>query len=145
MKHINIESLDAVKETITSIKEVYEVTIEDQYGSYEGWEIQTTLRNIKIYVNDQQSCCETFGSIVSEDNVESFIGSDLSKVEVVDVACSVKMLEDIGSLDAGDTMFVNFTTSKGLLQFAVYNSHNGYYGHDAKFIVDDIILHEKCI
>ena len=37
-------------------------------------------------------------------------------------------------LDAGSAMFINVETTKGLLQFAAYNEHNGYYGHGVKLV-----------
>ena len=37
-------------------------------------------------------------------------------------------------LDAGSAMFINVETTRGLLQFAAYNEHNGYYGHEVKLV-----------
>ena len=37
-------------------------------------------------------------------------------------------------LDAGSAMFINVETTRGLLQFAAYNEHNGYYGHDVLLV-----------
>lgn len=31
-------------------------------------------------------------------------------------------------------MFINVETTRGLLQFAAYNEHNGYYGHDVLLV-----------
>lgn len=36
--------------------------------------------------------------------------------------------------------FVDFVTSRGTFQLAVYNSHNGYYGHGIIVAKDDEIL-----
>lgn len=32
-------------------------------------------------------------------------------------------------IEEGDFVFINLETNKGTLQFVLYNSHNGYYGH----------------
>ena len=42
-------------------------------------------------------------------------------------------------------MFVNINTSNGLLQFAAYNNHNGYYGHNAYFLIDNNIIDKKTL
>ncbi len=39
-------------------------------------------------------------------------------------------------------MFVNLETNVGLLQFVAYNSHNGYYGHDAVLVSKQLNLTE---
>ena len=41
-------------------------------------------------------------------------------------------------LDKEEVMFINIETSKGTLQFAVYNCHNGYYGHAVKVISEQL-------
>lgn len=54
-----------------------------------------------------------------------------------------------GGLYEGEAMFINFETSKGTLQFTLYNSHNGYYGHTAKVISkrpgNTEIIKEDCL
>lgn len=35
------------------------------------------------------------------------------------------------ALDAGDETQLQIKTTKGIIQYAVYNSHNGYYSHAA--------------
>ena len=40
-------------------------------------------------------------------------------------------------------MFVNINTSNGALQFAAYNEHNGYYGHEAVVISEKSDLDAK--
>lgn len=121
------------KEIITSIEEVFDLKIMAKHSfeqSFDGWIIKTTKRTIQILVNSDQCCCEDWGSIVSEDNVKYFIGSELLSIESVDKACNSKNMENIEVYE-GSIMFLNVNTDKGLLQFAVYNAHNGYYGHYA--------------
>lgn len=119
-------------EKILKIEEVFDFEYNDPdswSSSYDGFKIITDAQEILILVSNGQSCCESWGNIVSEDNLEEFIGSNLSSVKVVDTGINEKMIEAGQSLDAGEIMFVNLETSNGTLQFAVYNSHNGYYGH----------------
>jgi hypothetical protein len=42
--------------------------------------------------------------------------------------------------DEGGIQFVDFVTDKGVFQLAVYNAHNGYYGHGILVAKDDEIL-----
>ena len=53
------------------------------------------------------------------------------------------------SVSYGGIMFVNFVTSKGVMQFVLYNEHNGYYGHDVhvgKMVADvTTILHSDTL
>lgn len=127
-------------EKILKIEEMSDVThtTRDGYGPsmYDGYKITTDAQEIFILVSNGQSCCEQYGYVSSEDELQSFVGSELSDVKVVDTAINEKMLEVGGNLYEGDIMFVNLETNKGTLQFAVYNSHNGYYGHSG--IVESI-------
>ena len=49
-----------------------------------------------------------------------------------------------GDYFEGGVMFVNITTSKGVLQFVAYNEHNGYYGHSA-CVISKQLNHEECL
>jgi hypothetical protein len=50
--------------------------------------------------------------------------------------CILSMLLNPGEICNGTAYFVNFYTSKGMFQLAVYDSHNGYYGHSF-YIVEE--------
>lgn len=98
-----------------------------EYSSYEGLIIKTNKQEIKMGISNFQSCCENWGSIVSEDDFEDFIGSSLLNIYITD--------EELKSYDfdeyfSGDCIFINIETNKGKLQLVVYNDHNGYYGHN---------------
>lgn len=104
---------------------------QDSY-TWDGVEVVTDGGTWFARIDNMQGCCETWGYIkLNDESVDYFVGSDLLSVEVVDTALNVKKLADI-DLNEGGIMFVNFVTSKGVMQFAVYNEHNGYYGHDAQ-------------
>lgn len=120
---------------ILEIKEVKNFkNDENAYGGYDGYKIKTETQDILIVISNYQSCCEDWGYITSNDNFEYFVGSELVKVEVVDSNMAVVDLDKNFSY-GGDAIFVNVTTSLGVIQFVMYNEHNGYYGHDVLVMV----------
>lgn len=137
-------------EIIESIEE-YSQNMGRRNQTHEGYKVTTNKRTIKFLILAEQDCCEAWGYFTSEDNLKEFIGAQLINVEVVDTAMNVVelKLDDIDKEERGDnedrstnTMFVNFQTSVELLQFVAYNNHNGWYGHNAYFIIDDNIEKE---
>lgn len=104
--------------------------------SYDGFLIITDKQTIKFGIDMSTSCCENPGYFCSNDELESFIGAELLEIKVVDDCLnSVKLEEEAGDLDwGGAAMFVNLETNKGTLQFTAYNQQNGYYGHTALLI-----------
>lgn len=111
-------------------------------SSYEGYKIVTDEKTFKIGVSNSASCCESWGHISSEDNFEDFIGAEIvnykckEAAEYTDIDLTKKNVGEY--VDVYDCAFIDFNTSKGTLQFAVYNHHNGYYGHDIRIIEDDV-------
>lgn len=101
------------------------------YSAYDGYKITTSEQEYLILIDNGQSCCESWGYFTSEDDTGSFIGKTLIDVELTDKALNTKKVEDSGYYDDyGGIQFVNFKFLDGsILQFAVYNAHNGCYGH----------------
>ena len=116
-------------EKILNIREVENFTLPDDYRGYDGYVIKTNVQEIIIGIDNYQSCCEDWGHLTSEDNFDDFIGAELLSVEVVDGEYKSEKitLSDYFSVD--ECIFVNVQTTEGTLQFVLYNSHNGYYGH----------------
>lgn len=111
--------------------------------SYDGFII--TLEDdtqIKMGISSQQSCCENWGYLISEDDLEEFVGADYLRVQVVDEA--LETVEENGDY-SGSCMFVNIETSRGVLQFVAYNDHNGYYGHSAVVIENGVTTHSDTL
>ena len=101
-------------------------TMKGEYSYLVGLYIKTDKGDIKLVIDDFQSCCEDSGALYLEtpDDEEKFIGATILKIE--DVCIGLTTNPD--NLD-GDETQLKVTTSKGVLQFAVYNFHNGYYSH----------------
>ena len=119
-----------MNEKILSIEEVenIEPTKADSYESCDGYKVVTDKQEIFVLISNGQSCCENWGYLSSNDDIKEFIGAQLNSLTLTDTA--LKTVDPELYLDEGQIQFVNFDTSKGLLQLAVYNAHNGYYGHD---------------
>lgn len=119
-------------EEVENVNEKGEPT-KDRWECYDGYKIETTVQTILFLINNGQSCCEEWGSMISEDNLEDFIGSNLLSIEnVEDAEGDIKkyFIEDFYNDQPSDSILINVNTSNGTLQFALYNDHNGCYGHD---------------
>lgn len=112
------------------------VDSDPESNDYRGYLVETEKESIFVLISDEQHCCEQPGYVTSDDNLDNFIGADLRSVEVVgeDYNIVSELLPDEDEYKATFTVFINFNTDRGVLQMAVYNQHNGYYGHDALFI-----------
>lgn len=109
------------------ILEIKETTERD----YDGFDIVTTDQVIQVLISNRSDCCEIWGHFVVNDDPKEFLGASLLGIELTDTALNTKILskELEYGVDNGGIVFVNLKTNLGTLQFAVYNSHNGYYGH----------------
>lgn len=118
-------------EKILSIEEVIDSRESEDYYGWDGYKITTSQQSIFLLIDNSQNCCESWGYMVSEDDLSYFIGAELLSIERVkedgEIIESLKSAQP--RYDNGDAVFVNVNTSRGKLQFALYNHHNGYYGH----------------
>jgi hypothetical protein len=130
---------------VEKILKIEEKTFEGSRRYYDGFFIITDKQTIKIGISNMQDCCENWGYFMTTDELGEFIGADLLSVDIVDKCLNKKKLEDRCGLKEGEeVMFVNFETSEGTLQFTAYNEHNGYYGHEA-VIVSNQLTKEECL
>jgi len=120
-------------EKILRIEETTFKTTEKDYSGYEGFQVITDEQTIKVGISSGQCCCENYGYMTTNDDLKEFEGADLISIEVVDKALNKKLIEQ-DNFEEEEAMFVNFNTSVGVMQLVAYNSHNGYYGHDAVLI-----------
>jgi len=132
---------------ILSIKEIENFKLDERYyGEYDGYEIKTDKDNIKILIDNGQYCCENAGYFAVNDDLDYFIGADLLSTSTTDLELEEKILDEKDiCLDCGGVQFVTFGTDKGKFQLAVYNEHNGYYGHDIKIIINEEVILEDCL
>lgn len=119
-------------EKIVSIEEVYDKNVGNLFG-LEGFSIKTSKQEVLLLVTGGKVCCEDIGYLMSEDDVSDYIGSELLDIELTDVGLDVRSIQEEikedHQIESGGIVFVNIKTSSGLLQFVVYNYHNGNYGH----------------
>ena len=116
------------------IIKIEETTFQKGSSKFDGYEITTNKQIIQFGIDNCQQCCESWGYFSSEDNLNEFIGAKLLDIQLTDTALNTKKLEKQGLSREDNTMFVTFKTNKGLFQLTAYNGHNGFYGHDAVII-----------
>ena len=119
-------------------------TLRSAFGGYEemdGYKVETDSHTFRVLIDNGQSCCESWGYLSSEDDLNRFIGSTLLEVNLTDKALNVRRVEESDYYeDEGGIQFVDFVTDQGTFQLAVYNGHNGYYGHGILVAKDDEII-----
>ena len=124
-------------ENLGKILSISEVSDKD---GYDGYEVVTDKTKISLLIKNYNLCCENWGYSSSSDDFEDFISSEVLSIVVVDEKLETINVPD--DLYHGGIMFLNINTNQGTLQFAVYNSHNGYYGHEALVILGGNEFHE---
>jgi hypothetical protein len=112
----------------------------------QGYAIKTNLHEYILTISGGQSCCESVGKLSTEDELDDFIGAELQSIQFIELGSynAKELLEKISEHSLPDIAFVNILTTKGLLQLAVYNWHNGYYGHTVVFKKDEEITEAIC-
>jgi hypothetical protein len=111
------------------------------YGTKDGYKVVTDKHTYHILISNGQSCCENWGYMSSEDDLDYFVGAELLEVNLTDTELNKGKLDKQNVwIGDGGVQFVDFVTDKGTLQLAVYNGHNGYYGHSILVAKDNEIL-----
>lgn len=113
-------------------KEIIEKIIKVDDAENLGYEIHTNKQIVTIFISNQSGCCESWGVITTEDTLSDFIKAELLTLSTIDYDYKNHPLtkdDTFGGYDEGGCIFVDVETSKGKLQFVLYNQHNGYYGH----------------
>lgn len=119
------------------IIDIRDYEAKEGYRNVAGFEVVTDKQIIKLYIDNDSSCCERWGYFWCNDELRDFIGAELRSVSLTDTALNTAQME-VNNLNPdnryfeGNVMFVNLDTDRGVLQFVAYNEHNGYYGHEAK-------------
>ena len=118
------------------------------YGSdtMDGYRVTTDTNKILVLISNGQSCCENWGYFSSESDMSQFVGAELLEVNLTDVALNKERVEESGYYDdQGGIQLVDFVTTNGVFQLAVYNAHNGYYGHGIVVAIDNEVIHEDTL
>ena len=125
----NSKILSIKEDTIISSRGGYKET-------YEGLIIETDRGIIQLVIADGKCCCENWGALFFEtpDNIANFIGATILEIEDIDI----KRDEYIDN----ETQ-LRITTDRGVIQYAIYNEHNGYYSHGTILQVFDLIEHSS--
>jgi hypothetical protein len=111
------------------------------YQDMDGYKVETEKHSFFVLIDNGQSCCESWGYFSSEDDLNQFLGAELKEINLTDTALNQQEFEESGYYDdGGGIQFVDFVTDKGVFQLAVYNAHNGYYGHGILVAKDNEIL-----
>lgn len=115
---------------IVKIEEVNNVNFnDDSYSNYDGFRIETEDEEMYFLINNFQSCCENWGTyLYTPEDLREYVGADYLGYD--ESSCSEienSLKSEYVKSDA--ICFLNIHTSKGTIDFAVYNSHNGYYSH----------------
>lgn len=125
-----------VGKRIKSIDVFYETQHEDgvQIILSDGTEVLFTIAN-------GQYCCEDWGYIssIGNEDAQNFVGSVVHDISVVTKVNSdyITNTLDKERVDYDNAYFIRVETDQGDLEFAVYNEHNGYYGHDVRLKIGD--------
>jgi hypothetical protein len=97
--------------------------------------INTNLQTIEIGISNYQSCCESWGHFESHNDLNYFVDADFLGIRLTDTELITTDYPNGHGLsnqyvECGGVQFVDIQTSRGVFQVAVYNFHNGYYGHN---------------
>lgn len=134
---------------IIEIAEITDETIGDSSSTHNGYRIELdTGIVIMLLIENSQHCCENWGYLYTPDEIAAFLFADvyswdnsytpLARAAVGEAAYNNRESsnDDVSAV----AQFITFHTSVGELTFAVYNEHNGYYSHGAKFIINDNVV-----
>jgi hypothetical protein len=112
----------------------------------DGFKIKTTIQDYYLLIENFQQCCEEWGYLHTEDNINDFVGAVVNEVTVMDTDDEIIDIEShVGSAESIDSVFITFHTEKGNLQFVAYNAHNGYYGHEVYIVTGSTVAVDTVI
>lgn len=134
-----------MKQIIKAIahKDHYHIPGSDRFSWYDGVLIEYEDGTASFFgIKDGQQCCESFGYINWQEDTDfnDYIGAEVRNISFVESSGNKEFIDWIGDdgigtgIDIDDCMFFDVETDKGDLNFAVYNHHNGYYGHSVWYV-----------
>jgi len=98
-----------------------------------GLKIETDKGDVVLLIDDYQACCESWDALFLEtpDDITKYIGATILEVS------DTNDRPIYSYYDAGGETQLKIVTNRGVLQYAVYNDHNGYYSHSTFLQVFD--------
>ena len=82
---------------------------------------------MSVYISDNQSCCEDFGTNICYNNESVSVYDDEQKFKKIKDLINKKTINKIYMVDGCEIHFE--FTDKTKLKCCVFNHHNGYYPH----------------
>ena len=122
------------------MKEIIQKIEEVECNSWLGFRIETSKKVIELKISNERDCCEDWGCMSTEDDdLNRFVGQELLELNTTEADTHTTFVKDLDKMDidSGRYEFITLKTPKRVLQFAVYDNHNGYYGHEVKIEVTD--------
>lgn len=130
-------------------KEIIKEILSFDEAEYEGYKVITNNSVYEILIGNTQKCCEEFGQLCTDDNLLNYLGAELINIDLTNTLLQNinvnDFLKDYGTSSEQQIQFVTFKTDRGDFQLAVYNFHNGYYGHEIKIIKNKAVLKDEVL
>ena len=127
---------------MNKIIKIEEGVFKHKQSEYEGYVITTEKSVYNLGIDSDGQCCESWGYLSSNDNLEEFIGAEILSVKLTDN--ELFTVDALPKIYEGDMTFFTVDTDQGSFQIVAYNEHNGYYSHDVLIVVDgELIEHER--
>lgn len=120
--------------TIMSINDSF-AKCEGKYTTLEGLKIETDKGNVVLLIDTDGQYCENFGNdfLETPDDINKYIGAKIIAIE------DTNNRELNPNDEESSETQLKIVTNRGVLQYAVYNSHNGYYSHSTFLQVFDFV------
>jgi hypothetical protein len=110
---------------------------------FEGWCVNTNKGVIYLTISDSKQCCEYFGYAIEcqdQGDFNFYKGASIVRIEQ-----DARPYDDFqgDEYSRGGYTNLNIVTNKGVIDFWVYNLHNGFHEHVVKIKVLDEELEES--
>lgn len=126
---------------MNKIIEIKEGVFKHKQSEYEGYVITTEKSTYNLGIDNDGQCCESWGYLASNDNLDEFIGAEIVGVKLTDN--ELFTVDTLPKLYEGGMTFFTVETNKGSFQIVAYNEHNGYYSHDVLIVIDDELIERE--
>lgn len=110
---------------------------------FKGWCVHTSKGLIYLVIDYNKQYCESFGydmGCEESENLDYYKGASIVRIE--QDASGYDNYEG-DEYDLGGYTNLNIVTSKGVIDFWVYNIHDGFYEHHVKIKVLDEEIKES--